>query len=122
MVIKEAKTDEEFQKICQYLKTYNMPTPNSICLYYSTDETGKILGVSGFEYVPIVEPLCANSGNVADKLYEHVMEQMKNKVIQINADRIECYISDNKLEKMTPLLKKKNFKFIEKTNRFTKLV
>lgn len=122
MVIKEVKTDEDFKKVCDYLATYKMPIPNSICLYYATDETGRILGVSGFEYVPIIEPMCANSGNIMDRLYEHVMDQMKNRVIKINADRIECYISDDKIEKMNPLLKKKGFKFIEKTNRFTKLV
>lgn len=121
MRIKEAETQEEYDKICVYLKKYRMDKPNSICLYYATpDDTDEILGVSGFEYVPIIEPMAANSGNVMDRLYEKVMEEMKNKVIKINADRIEAYTSDNKVEYIGRMLNKKGFNFIEKTNRFAK--
>lgn len=121
MRIKEAETQEEYDKICAYLKKYRMDKPNSICLYYATpDDTDEILGVSGFEYVPIIEPMAANSGNVMDRLYEKVMDEMKNKVIKINADRIEAYTSDSKVEYIGKMLNKKGFNFIEKTNRFAK--
>lgn len=121
MKIKEAETQEEYDRICVYLKKYRMDKPNSICLYYATpDDSDEILGVSGFEYVPIIEPMAANSGNVMDRLYEKVMEEMKNKVIKINADRIEAYTSDSKVEYIGKLLNKKGFNFIEKTNRFAK--
>jgi hypothetical protein len=118
--IKEVQTNEEYKKVAEYLRSKRMPKPNSIMLYYAIGDDGNIIGVSGFEYVPIIEPLCANSGTVASKLYDTVMEAMKSKVVRINADRLESYISDDKIEYMKPLCEKMGFRLIEKTNRFTK--
>lgn len=121
MKIKEAFTQQEYDRICEYLQKRKMDKPNSICLYYATpDDSDEIIGVSGFEYVPIIEPMAANSGNVMDRLYDTVMEQMRNNIIKINADRIEAYTCDNKVEYIGRMLKKKGFNFIEKTNRFAK--
>ncbi len=123
MKIKEVNSEEEYKKICSYLKKFKMDKPNSICLYYATpDDSDEIIGVSGFEYVPMIEPMAANSGNVMDRLYDTVMEQMKKKVIKINADRIEAYVSDSKVDYIGKMLKKKGFKHIEKLNRFAKIL
>lgn len=119
MVIREVVTNSHYGKVCEYLKSKGLDKPNSVVLLVAQDGE-KIIGVTGFEYVPIIEPMAANSGVVADKLYNEVLIQLRSNTIRINNDRLECYISDNRLEHMNSLLSKKGFNLIEKTNRFVK--
>lgn len=122
MIIREAQTTKEWKAICEYLHKHKLNSTNSIILFYAVNEQEEIIGVIGCEYVPVIEPLCANSGIIADKLYTQALETLKNKKGLVNLERVECYTTDSLMNKMKRLFNRKGFKFIEKTNRFVKVL
>lgn len=120
MEIKEADCQEDYLKVMNYVRKTNMNLPNSTCILIAYDDDKNIHGIVGIEYVCVIDPLIANSGTVADKLYDTAMNMINSNKVRVNADRVEAYIKDNKLDKMSSLLNKKHFKHIEKINRFVK--
>jgi hypothetical protein len=121
MEILEVQEEAQYELVKQYAISKGLDIPYSSTLFYALADD-KVIGIIGCEYVSVIEPLAANSGNVIEALYSKALEFLSNKEARVNTDRIECFVSDKKTNaNMLGILQKKGFDFIEKNlNRFVK--
>lgn len=115
MIHDAIKTDQE--QIMEYCQKNGFKFPESNCLYLSKDETGNINGIAGLEIVIKIEPFIADSPIVAKRLYERLLEVLKDKT-----GKVECFAPNEKFEKVNKLYSKLGFEFAENTNRFIKIL
>lgn len=78
----------------------------------------KIVGVLGVGFIPTIEPLLADNAFIANNLVENAIGFF----LTNNQSRIEIFTEDDRMKKLQPMFEKKGFMFLEKTNRFVKLI
>lgn len=79
----------------------------------------KIIGVLGMQMVCKFEPLIVDNSFTAKTLFDTAVGVVLTKN---NINRIEISVPDEKLEKQSGLYGRCGFKFIEKVNRFVKIL
>jgi len=119
-MIKQVLHQKEYDKVCEYLVKQKLEKPNALFLLYSVNDKDEINGVIGVDCFPVIEPLAADSGAVANELYKLCMVKIANKEYIVDTGRVECYCTDEKKEKMERPLKFTGFKNIQKLNRYVK--
>jgi len=116
-MIKIAKMKQEFEEIEEFAFKNGFETPYSKILLYDS-ELNDITGVMGIDNVMVFEPLISNSLFVSNNLFHAAMG-----IALINqANRVECYTTDERMKDVNRTFEKLGFNFLEKTNRFVKII
>lgn len=74
-MVKEAKTDEERNKVWDYLKQKGT-IPATNVFFYKDNDKGEITGAYGIEVKTCIEPLQADNNLVAHELFYHALGVM----------------------------------------------
>lgn len=116
-MIKIASSQKELDEIVKYAVNKNFDIPYSKTIVYEKRDD-KIVGVIGIDDVVVIEPLISNSALISNNLYYTAL----GIILTTGKDRIECFTTDEQYKKIGQYFERQNFQFIEKTNRFVKLL
>lgn len=114
MVVKLAKLVDA-PKIQEYCDKHGFYFPTAKSLYVVWQEE-KIIGIAGLELIVKIEPFIADNPIAAKKLYEQLIQLLKDQDIK----SVECFSTNAKLTNVKALFEKLGFQFAEQTNRFIK--
>lgn len=116
-MISIVKSTQQLYEIAEYATENGFEVPYSSILIEARRDN-KIIGVIGIDKPTVIEPLITKSPFVANELYNVAL----GIILGSGVDRIECFTTDEQYKKIGHLFERKGFNFLEKTNRFVKLL
>lgn len=118
MIVIADKNHYFYDTIILYLKEKGYSPYSMSYIAELDDESGDIRGVLGIDMVCKMEPLITDSPIITHKLFHTTIGFCLAKGI----DKIEAFVQDKRMAKMEGLLLHVGFKFVEKINRFAKIL
>lgn len=116
-MISIVKSTQQLYEIAEYATENGFEVPYSSILIEARRDN-KIIGVIGIDKPTVIEPLITKSSFVGNELYNVAL----GIILGSGVDRIECFTTDEQYKKIGHLFERKGFNFLEKTNRFVKLL
>lgn len=92
-MVKLARTDEEKQKVFDYLKAKNL-VPATNILYYKENEQGEIQGAYGIEIKVCIEPLQAENKFVSNELFTDAKATIRT----LGYEKVSILTADDKVK------------------------
>ncbi len=118
MNISLIRTEEEYAAAAKFAVSHGFDTPYAREIIQAVNKEGNLLGIVGIDLIPCIEPLISSSIDVTNNLYHTALGM----ILGMNVNRVECYVPDQDFKVVGNLLERRDFQFIEKTNRFVKTI
>lgn len=122
MEIKQVTSDDELNRVNEYLESKGMSKTNSLNIFYVEDpRTKTIIGCAGCEYIMNIEPFACDNSLVSADLYTKMVHDLQSGQSIVNPYKIEVFVTQReRFLKVQRLFERMGFNYISRVFRFVK--